>query len=601
MPFSTTIRILLFVALICFPAIAAAQQEKPSGQSTITGRVVFTDNGRPVRRAVLKLYTHMKLRPARTIAANISGEFRFSEVAAGSYFVVAEAPGVLFPRSAYTMNEFGIGTDTETEQTQVSVDGKNSVHCEVKVARAGTIRGAITYADKEPVVGGRIVLFRRKDGVVTPLFAEPETTNDRGMYRIDGLPDGEYFVGVAAGKVNLKLPDETGLPTAYYPGVASITEAKAIQIQSASDVAGMNITLADEPVRQVSGVVKWRQNGTVAENVSLILRRTEEPKVDLSLITLYESMSREATGNESVVVRDFEPVFRSVPPFAQSDKKGEWTFTDIPPGKYVITAFGSPPSKKEKVQTANGEIIDQSPRDPELDEKRMVVQKLEVTIDDEDLKGLTIELPNGNKILGTVTVEGSEAVKASIMVDQKGGNEIMMVVSRFSNPDGTFILEGIPTGEVILDADVSGFRDFYLKSITLGSQDLLREPLVVTEGAEVTGVRIDIGKGMAVLTGRVQFKEDASPVAGGGVLLVKTDSKLWHLRSSRRVAMTNAAGEFQLACAPGEYLVFTWPAGAQPLQSIEEFVRMHAATARTISLQSKEEKQIEFTVAKPKK
>ncbi len=296
MPFSTTIRILLFVALICFPAIAAAQQEKPSGQSTITGRVVFADTGRPVRRAVLKLYTDIKLKPARTTAANIRGEFRFSEVAAGSYFVVAEAPGVLFPRSAYTMNEFGIGTDTEIEQTQVSVDGKNSVRCEVRVARAGTIRGAITYADKEPVLDGRIILFRRKDGVVTPFFAEAKTTNDRGMYRIDGLPDGEYFLAVAAGRIspsNFRTSDETGLPTAYYPGVASITEAKAIQIQSGSDVAGIDITLVDEPLRQISGVVKWRQNGTVPEKAALILRRKDEPKVDLSLFTLYESMSHE--------------------------------------------------------------------------------------------------------------------------------------------------------------------------------------------------------------------------------------------------------------------------------------------------------------------
>ncbi len=303
----------------------------------------------------------------------------------------------------------------------------------------------------------------------------------------------------------------------------------------------------------------------------------------------------------SFITRDPGPVFRSFPPFVEADKKGEWTFADIPPGTYVITAFAIPGSRNEKIQEGHGEIVDDSATGSEMDQKRMVVQRVEVTVDDEDLKDVTIELPNGNRILGTVTVDGSEAVKASIMVDQKGGNEILVNVERYNNPDGTFVLEGIPNGEVILDADVSAFRDFYLKSISLGSQDLLREPLVVTEGAEVTGVRIDIGKGMAVLSGRVQFKEDESVVAGGGVLLMKADSKLWHLRSSRRFAMTNAAGEFKLSCAPGEYLVFTWPAGAQPLQSIEEFVRLHAATARTISLQSKEEKQIELTVAKPRK
>lgn len=592
------------MASIGFPAIAAAQQEKPSGQSTISGRVVFADDERPVRRAVLKLYKDMKLKPARTIAANIRGEFRFSAVAAGAYFVVAEAPGVLFPRSAYAMNEFGIGTDMEMEQTQVSVDGKNSVRCEVRVARAGTIRGTITYADKEPVLDGRIVIFRRKDGAVTPFFAEVKTTNDRGMYRIDGLPDGEYFLAVAAGRIsasNFRTSDETGLPTAYYPGVASISEAKAIQIESGSEVAGVDITLVDEPLRQISGVVKWRQNGTVPEKAALILRRKDEPKVDLSLVISYESMSHEAEDSGSFIARDFGPIFRSFPPFAEADKKGEWTFADVPPGTYVITAFAIPASRNEKVQEGDVGRVDDGAGGSDIDQRRMVVQRVEVTVDNEDRKDVTIELPNGNRILGTVTVDGSEAVKASITVDQKGGNEVLINVPRLNNPDGTFILEGIPNGEVLLDADVLGFRDFYLKSITLGSQDLLREPLIVTEGAEVTGVRIDIGKGMAVLTGRVQFKEDESIVAGGGVLLMKADPKLWHLRSSRRFEMTNAAGEFKVSCPPGEYLVFTWPAGAQPVQSIEEFVRSHASTARTISLQSKEERQIELTVAKSRK
>jgi hypothetical protein len=186
-------------------------------------------------------------------------------------------------------------------------------------------------------------------------------------------------------------------------------------------------------------------------------------------------------------------------------------------------------------------------------------------------------------------------------VDQRGGNELLMSVPRFSRADNTFILEGIPSGEVILDADVSGFPDFYLKSITLGGQDLLREPLVVNEGSEITGVRIGIGKGLATLSGRVQFKEDGSPVAGGGVLLVKADSQLWALRSSKRFALTNAAGEFKVTCAPGDYLVFTWPAGAQPWQTIEQFVRAHASTARTVSLQSKEEKQIVLTLSRPRK
>jgi hypothetical protein len=604
----TPTRLFLFVAMMVLPSIAAAQQEKsfgqqekPVGQSTISGRVIFADTGRPVRRATVTLYTDMKLRPVRTTAANLRGEFRFSEVAAGSYFVVAEELGVLFPRAAYVANEFGIGSDPEIEQTQVTVDGKNWRRCEVRVVRAGTIRGTITYADKEPVINAKLVLSRRKDNVVVPFFTHTEFTNDLGMYRIDGLPDGEYFLGVITGRSTAERNrryEGAGVTTAYYPGVVSITEAKPIQIQSAADVAGINITLAEEPVRTISGVVKWRQTGTIAARAVVILRRSDEPKFDLSLGALYESMAREGIQDNSFM-RDAGLISRGIPPIVDADEEGEWMFTDLPPGEYVITAFASPPAPQKGKGEAKTAEADSS--DAELDPKRIVFQHVEVTVGDDDLQNVTIELPGASRILGTVEAEGSERISVEIIVDQKGGDELLRSIPHHNNSGGTFILDGIPTGEMILDADISGFPDFYLKSIMFGSQDLMREPLVVTEGSEVTGVRITIGKGMAVLTGRLHFSEDESAVAGGGVLLVKADSKLWHLRSSHRFAMTNAAGEFRVTCAPGEYLVFTWPAGAQPFQPIAAFVRAQASTARTISLQSNEEKQIELTVSKPKK
>jgi hypothetical protein len=65
--------------------------------------------------------------------------------------------------------------------------------------------------------------------------------------------------------------------------------------------------------------------------------------------------------------------------------------------------------------------------------------------------------------------------------------------------------------------------------------------------------------------------------------------------------LANADGEYRLQCAPGEYLAFTWPAGGQPLQSLETFLRAQAPSAKRISLQSEEGKQFDLTVVKPKK
>jgi len=293
-------------------------------------------------------------------------------------------------------------------------------------------------------------------------------------------------------------------------------------------------------------------------------------------------------------------VSRAYPPMTETNEQGEWTFPDLPPGTYELTAFASPPRKDKKLTSDPADVVDDAAR-PEIDPQRVVFRKIELTIADEDKKNVTIELTEANSILGNVVVEGSGPVVVALMVDQRGGNELLASIPRPSNPDGTFIFESVPAGEVILDANAPASRDMYVKSIMLGGQDLWREPLVVSEGAEVSGVRITVGQGLATLTGRMQSKEDGSPVASGGVLLIKSDPRLWHLRSARVVAMTNAAGDFRLKCAPGDYLLFAWPAGGEPLQSIEDFVRAQAATARPISLQSKEEKQIELTVARPRK
>ncbi|HZN05948.1 MAG TPA: hypothetical protein VFB65_04155, partial [Pyrinomonadaceae bacterium] len=58
---------------------------------------------------------------------------------------------------------------------------------------------------------------------------------------------------------------------------------------------------------------------------------------------------------------------------------------------------------------------------------------------------------------------------------------------------------------------------------------------------------------------------------------------------------------FTLQGPPGEYLLFTWDVRNRPLQKIEDFVRSQAANARRITVQSKEEKQMELTLAPPKK
>lgn len=599
---TTQIRILVFAALICFPSIAAAQRNQPTGQSTIIGRVFFADNNRPLRRAKVTLFSNLNHPAIRTTPANQRGEFRFSEVPAGTYFVVVNSPNVVSPLSSYVITDFGFGSNAEIEQTRVTVDGKNTVRCEVRAVRAGTIRGTMTYADKEPVVNGRVILFRRKGGTVTPFFTEDVFTNDRGMYRIDGLIEGEYFISVVTGKSMTQRSDFRGpamIPSAFYPGVRSLAEAKAVQLQPGTEVIGIDITIGDDVSRRIAGVLKWRGGEATSEG-TVTMRRKNDPQVDVSLPQVLRTMAPPDVDRDEMLGRDMALMTITMPQTVDVGPGGKWQFEDLAPGTYIITGYSSLAKKKSSATTdeeAEGEVSLDRMALP-----RMVSRQVEINVVDEDRDDVTIELTDGGRILGTVTmVDGSAPPQIPISVDQVNKPDFLMNLPYPSDADGTFLLQGISAGEVRLDVELFGHLDLYLKSITLGGQDLMREPLRVNEGGEISGVRITLDKGLATLTGRVQWKEDGSPVAGAGVLLVRADPKLWQLRSSRWFVNADAAGVFALKCPPGDYLAFTWPAGGQPLEPIGDFLRAQAGTARPVSLQSKEEKQIELTLMRPRK
>lgn len=592
-------RLLFLLALICLPAVAAAQVER--GESTISGRVVFADNGKPVRRANVGLFSGFNHPPERMTSTNARGEFRFNEVAAGTYFVLAEIPGGLSPVKAFAITEFGYNGDVDVEHTRVSVDGKGATRCELRIVRAGTIRGTIVYSDKEPVTGAQILLFRSKNGMTVPYFVRRIETNDRGMYRIDGLPEGEYFVGVVDSirrVVAATSSDAASIVTAYYPGVGSITDAKAVQVQAGSEMSAINITLADDHLRQISGVIKWRESNYPVAMATLKLTRIDEPRVSVSFNQYISAAAASGAHGHNRADEDVDFTMLALRPSTRADVKGQWKFPELSPGKYVVTAE-APVDQRDKLVTDDDEseidiesLTDRDERGP------LIVRQFEFTLGDTDLDDVVLEMSAGARISGTI-VSAEPNVPSLWLFLSREGQQVDEALVFGKGKDTSFVLDGIPSGDARLDARVWNDH-LYVKSITLGSQDLMRNPFHVEEGAEITGVRVTLERGAAVLSGRILSSEGGSPAAGGGVLLVKADPAFWQSQTARALAIANATGEFEMRCPPGDYLVFTWAAGNQPAQSIPELIRTHAANARRLTLQKDEQKQIELTVPKPK-
>jgi hypothetical protein len=206
-----------------------------------------------------------------------------------------------------------------------------------------------------------------------------------------------------------------------------------------------------------------------------------------------------------------------------------------------------------------------------------------VAVSGADLTGLKLELEEGGSVRGTVSLEGKGELPQSLGIEAFRNGEA--ADRTFVRDGGQFELDGVPAGEVRIR--VTGFPEarFYVKSVTRKGRDLMREPLRVGENADVDGVRVVLSADVATLKGQVLSRvHGASPLAHALVLLVPADERLRLMAPRPRAVRADAAGRFEVAGGPGEYLVIALPEQAVLRQKIsidEEYIRRSDSSTLT--------------------
>jgi hypothetical protein len=613
--FLSTILVLLLSLFVGWADAKANQRRSDVGASIIRGRVLLTQSQRPARRVSVSLLRDINHAPLKLTVTNNRGEFHFDRVVAGTYLVVASGPGLKSSLQVFELSEFGMSQPSEdTSRASVTVDGRNQQSCELRVSRGGTIKGTITYHDREPVVGARVLLYRRKDDLIVPLFvqigvegeslgalfSETTTTDDRGGYRIDGLSDGIYFVGVSEGRTGgtRRGPhDGKSIVNAYYPGATNLKEARSIQVQNESVVENINFTLDDAGLRRMSGLVKWRESGQIVEGASVSIRRKNEPKVESSLGNVADNTYDPDSDSVERMMKltTLMTLMTGDTTSTVSDSNGRWQFSDLPASTYVVSVIVPLSSRNKRSIERSEEALDVA-GDFEPNTDRLIQRDVEVSLEESDAKDITLDLSVGGRVLGSVVGDADPdlAVRISVATGVKLPDILDLPYS--SNPDGSFVLEGIPGGPVRIDVELSRHDPRYLKSITRDGKDLMREVLTVVDGVDSTGVRIELASGVAIMSGNVISRGDKSVAGNSGILLVPVDPSLWHLRALRVFTRAKTNGEYAIRCPPGEYLLFTWRAGNDPVQAIENFIRTNASTAQRVVVSKDEIKKMDLWV-----
>lgn len=520
----------LFAVFILLNAVNASfAQAAPADAketSVITGRVTSGgDDARPVQGVGIVLtpsgFGRYARRPAARATTGADGFYRLANVPAGSYHLNLVAPGYT---SAGARSPRGTG-----EVRAVNIEaGETIEHQDFVLERGGVITGRVTEASGKPVIAESLKLYHAG----APLRSGPihfgsgygMETDDRGVYRIYGLPAGRYLVCVGEEK-------ESGLVSAALGGKnrtrtchANATEeaqAKTVEVSPGSEATGVDITLAP-PAK------------TYEATGRMLDAETGQPVANLSY-------------GFGVLDPDGKHIGNRGWSNARTNAAGEFRFTNLQPGRYAAFVVGRDTNMPNYYSDA-----------------------VPFEIDDGSVSGIVVKVRRGATLRGVASLEGTtdRAVLAKltqvnfhvrVVTPEPKADELQAGNSSSASlqPDGSFHLAGLPPGKVQFTLDgFSSPKGFTLLRVERGGVEQ-RDGIEIGAGEQVSDVRVRLGYSTTVVRGQIEVQRDGQPaqIPEGGRLYV-TMRRVGGLRSSWENVATevDGRGRFVLeGLAAGEY------------------------------------------------
>ena len=552
------------------PKAVLGQNSGQADSAAITGHVTVGGKGAggviivlmkvptDARKAVQQMLTEGTGGTKTT--TDIDGSYRFSGVQSGHYMVSPFAP---------TFSARARGA----QETEVTVNEGDVIGAiDFTLERGGVITGRITTPDGRPVIAASVS--------ATPDTGSPDisprvsmslasersnTTDDRGIYRLYGLPAGKYTVRVTQASSARASSDEH--PT-YYPGVADPASAGKVDVTPGTETAGIDIKVTPH------GSSIYRASGRVTDE-------SGNPVAGARVV--YGA----ATGQG----RSFDPNNAPV----TTNSAGEFHIQGLRDGSYQASVF-----------SGFGQDSDEYSEATSFD------------IKDSDASGIEIRLHQGGTVSGTVTLDGTPDADAMGKLAQQQVSGMV-----FSSPtgsmgfnrspigsDGSFTLRGLPPGQVQINLG---------EIWNLGSSNPFRVIRVEQDGAAVQdGVKLDAGQhlsGVKVVVAYANCSISGSVTITGGKLPPGTGLTVMAVRETsagdgdtevftaggglfggENTAQVDGGGQFQITgLAPGTYTVRLEVSG--PAWSRASAARPNASKSVTVTSGNEAQVQLELDVS----
>jgi hypothetical protein len=571
--------------------MARDRAQVPQGTAVISGRVLTADTGRPVKRA--RVIVSGGGRGGRTATTDDQGRYQVAELAGGSYTVTASKTG-------FVDGVFGQRRPLQPGTPVVVAEAQALANVDLRLTRGGVITGRVTDEDGEALARALVTVQRyqylRGERQLTP--AGGDQTDDRGQYRVFGLPPGDYYVSASAGGLGQLIgrgmqqlaagigalgggrggggrgaggalaalgvqdePEPTGYAPTYYPGVVSAPEAGKVNVTPGQEVGGIDFQIQLVPFATVSGIVG---GGLSTESVAVMLMPQD-------------GGGRGPLGGPMLTGR------------TQAD--GTFAIANVPPGRYMVIAR----SVREGPLTAMQPIA----------------------VNGQNIGGVALMLQPGVTLSGNITVESSGTPAptdySSFRVDAPdvtplplgggggggrglggGGGRGGAAANGRAEKNGAFRIDNLLPGQHyirVAGGGVQGQGQWTLKSVTIAGQDVTDTPVELKPGQNVDNVTVVLTDRASEVSGTVRDARGAG-AAALTVVAFSTDPQHWRAQSRRIQAVrTDQSGAFRIRNLPaGEYFLIASDDVEQGEWFDPAYLEQASAGGRRISLSEGEKK-----------